>query len=54
MKNYQRLMLSAVSVLFLFLSFKELGFFAWFSLISFLFVILKKLIHKITLVYLNP
>src|SRR3989304_323724 len=39
MKNYQRTILSILSVLFLFLSFRELGFFAWFSLIPFLFVI---------------
>jgi apolipoprotein N-acyltransferase len=41
MKNYQRLILTVLSVLFLFLSFKDLGFFAWFSLIPFLFVIYK-------------
>ena len=39
MKNYQRLLLSIISVLFLFLSFKELGFLAWISLIPFLIVI---------------
>src|SRR4030043_547849 len=39
MKNYQRTILTIISVLFLFLSFRELGFFAWFSLIPFLFVI---------------
>ena len=41
MKNYQRLILSVLSALFLFLSFREMGFFAWFSLIPFLFVIYK-------------
>jgi len=41
MKNYQRLILVLLSALFLFLSFKELGFFAWFSLLPFLFVIYK-------------
>lgn len=39
MKNYHRTILSILSVLFLFLSFRELGFFAWFSLIPFLFII---------------
>src|SRR4030042_652177 len=39
MKNYQRTILSILSVLFLFLRFRELGFFALFSLIPFLFVI---------------
>ncbi len=41
MKNYQRLILSVLSALFLFLSFKEMGFFAWFSFIPFLFVVYK-------------
>jgi len=41
MKNYQRLVLSVLSALFLFLSFRELGFFTWFSLIPLLFVIYK-------------
>lgn len=39
MKNYQRLILTVLSALFLFFSFRDLGFFAWFSLIPFLFVI---------------
>src|SRR4030066_1837761 len=41
MKNYQRLVLSVLSALFLFLSFRDLGFFIWFSLIPLLFVIYK-------------
>ncbi len=41
MKNHQRLILILLSALFLFLSFKELGFFAWFSLLPFLFVVYK-------------
>ena len=41
LKNYHRLILSLLSALFLFLSFKELGFFAWFALLPFLFTIYK-------------
>ena len=39
LKTYQRIILSVLSATFLFLSFKELGFFAWFSFIPFLFAI---------------
>lgn len=39
MKNYQRLLLSIISALLLFLSFKDLGFLAWVSLAPFLIVI---------------
>ncbi len=46
MKNYQRLILVLLSALFLFLSFKELGFFAWFSLLPFLFVIYKSSLRQ--------
>jgi len=35
MKNYQRLILSTATALFLFLSFKDLGFFAWLSFLPF-------------------
>lgn len=40
-KNYHRLTLSLLSALFLFLSFRELGFFAWFALLPFLFTVYK-------------
>ncbi len=39
MRNYQRLILSIATALFLFLSFKDLGFFAWFSFLPFIIVI---------------
>ena len=38
-KTYQRILLSILSATLLFLSFRELGFFAWFALIPFLFSI---------------
>jgi apolipoprotein N-acyltransferase len=41
MKFYHKLLLTLLSALFLFLSFKELGFFAWFSLVPFLFAVYK-------------
>jgi len=41
MKLYQKLLLTLLSALFLFLSFKELGFFAWFALLPFLFALYK-------------
>ena len=39
MKNYQRLILSIATALFLFLSFRDLGFFTWFSFLPFLIVV---------------
>jgi len=39
MKNYQRLILSTATAIFLFLSFRDLGFLAWFSFLPFMFVI---------------
>ncbi|MBM3705043.1 MAG: hypothetical protein FJW66_00815, partial [Actinobacteria bacterium] len=41
MKFYHKMLLALLSALFLFLSFKELGFFAWFSLIPFLFALYR-------------
>jgi len=38
-RNYQRILLTIASAAFLFLSYKELGFFAWFGLLPFLFAI---------------
>jgi apolipoprotein N-acyltransferase len=50
MKTYQKIILSALSALLLFLSFMDLGFFIWFALIPFLFVI-KGSSLKMTVLY---
>ena len=39
MKTYQKILLSVLSAILLFLSFMDLGFFIWFALIPFLFAI---------------
>lgn len=41
MKNYQRLILSIATASFLFLSFKDLGFFAWFSFLPFFILVYR-------------
>jgi apolipoprotein N-acyltransferase len=41
MRNYQRLILSIATASFLFLSFKDLGFFAWFSLLPFFILVYR-------------
>ena len=50
MKTYQKIILSAFSALLLFLSFMDLGFFVWFALLPFLFVI-KGSSLKMTVLY---
>ncbi len=50
LKNYQRISLTALSAVFLFLSFKELGFFAWFALMPYLFAITGASLKK-TILY---
>jgi apolipoprotein N-acyltransferase len=41
MKNYQRLILSIATALLLFLSFKDLGFLAWFSFLPFFILVYR-------------
>ena len=41
MKFHHKLLLSLLSAIFLFLSFKELGFFAWFALVPFLLALYR-------------
>ncbi len=50
MKTYQKIILSLFSAVLLFLSFMDLGFFVWFALIPFLFVI-KGSSLKMTVLY---
>ncbi len=50
MKTYLKIILSLLSALLLFLSFMDLGFFVWFALIPFLFVI-KGSSLKMTVLY---
>ena len=50
MKTYQKILLSAFSAILLFLSFMDLGFFIWFALLPFLFVI-KGSSLKMTVLY---
>jgi apolipoprotein N-acyltransferase len=49
MKNYQRLILSITTALFLFLSFKDLGFFAWFSFLPFFILVYRSNLRQTVL-----